>query len=94
MPWYTGILLAMAEFFAMHHVCRFLVWHILQPGLCAFKSQIVTRVLLNRASYTDAVVQSPYYAGIIFASLIWAAYCWATRLIQRELFNATIFSLS
>ncbi|KAI5115998.1 hypothetical protein M0805_009257 [Coniferiporia weirii] len=63
MPWYTGILLAMAEFFAMHH--------------------IVTRVLLNTSSYTDSVIQSPYYAGIISGSMVWVAYCWVTRLLHQ-----------
>ncbi|KAL5478760.1 AKR1 [Sanghuangporus weigelae] len=68
MPWYTGILLAMAEFFAMHHV--------------------VTRVLLNSASYSDGVIQSPYYAGIIFGSLVWVAYCWTTRLVHQTSHHA------
>ncbi|THH04053.1 hypothetical protein EW145_g5805 [Phellinidium pouzarii] len=63
MPWYTGIVLAMAEFFAMHH--------------------IVTRVLLDRSNYTDGVIQSPYYAGIIFGSMVWIAYCWITRLLYQ-----------
>ena len=43
----------------------------------------MTRVLLDTSSYTDGVVQSPYYAGIIFGSLIWVGYSWATRLITR-----------
>ncbi|KAG2005590.1 ankyrin repeat domain-containing protein 50 [Coprinopsis cinerea AmutBmut pab1-1] len=63
LPWYTGILLAMAEFFGMHH--------------------IVTRVLLNRATYTDSVNTTPYFAGIITASMVWVAYCWVTRLVQQ-----------
>ncbi|KAH6912148.1 DHHC palmitoyltransferase-domain-containing protein [Coprinopsis sp. MPI-PUGE-AT-0042] len=63
LPWYTGLLLAMAEFFGMHH--------------------IVTRVLLNRATYTDSVNQSPYFAGIITASLIWVGYSWISRLMQQ-----------
>ncbi|TFK18935.1 zf-DHHC-domain-containing protein [Coprinopsis marcescibilis] len=64
LPWYTGILLALAAFFGMHH--------------------IVTRVLLNRATYTDAVTQSPYFAGIITASIIWVVYAWVTRLLQQQ----------
>ncbi|THH12426.1 hypothetical protein EW146_g7710 [Bondarzewia mesenterica] len=63
LPWYTGIILAMAEFFGMHH--------------------IVTRVLLNRPTYTDSVTASPYFAGIIFGSMVWVAYAWVTRLLQR-----------
>ncbi|KAH8112127.1 DHHC palmitoyltransferase-domain-containing protein [Phellopilus nigrolimitatus] len=70
MPWYTGILLAMAEFFAMHH--------------------IVTRVLLNSASYTEGVIQSPYYSGIIFGSMVWVAYCWVTRLVQQTQHHAFV----
>ncbi|KAF6750426.1 hypothetical protein DFP72DRAFT_911142 [Ephemerocybe angulata] len=64
LPWYTGVLLAMAEFFGMHH--------------------IVTRVLLNKNTYTDSVSQTPYFAGIITASLIWVVYAWVTRLLHRE----------
>lgn len=45
--------------------------------------QIVTRVLLNKATYTDSVNQTPYFAGIIFASILWVVFCWLTRLIQR-----------
>ncbi|KAJ2931938.1 hypothetical protein H1R20_g5163, partial [Candolleomyces eurysporus] len=63
LPWYTGILLAMAEFFGMHH--------------------FVTRVLLNNNTYTDSVNQTPYFAGIITASIIWVVFSWATRLLQQ-----------
>ncbi|KAF8800393.1 hypothetical protein BYT27DRAFT_7117527 [Phlegmacium glaucopus] len=63
LPWYTGILLALAEFFGMHH--------------------IVTRVLLNKATYTDSVSQTPYFAGIICGSLLWVLFCWLTRLVQQ-----------
>lgn len=63
LPWYTGILLAMAEFFGMHHV--------------------VTRVLLNKNTYTDSVNQTPYFSGIITASLIWVVYAWVTRLLRQ-----------
>ncbi|KAJ8474337.1 hypothetical protein ONZ45_g15983 [Pleurotus djamor] len=63
LPWYTGIILAMAEFFGMHH--------------------IVTRVLLNKNTYTDSVQQTPYFAGIIAGSIIWVAYCWISRLVHQ-----------
>jgi len=63
LPWYTGIILAMAEFFGMHH--------------------IVTRVLLNKTTYTDSVSQSPYFAGIIAGSMVWVTYCWVTRLVHQ-----------
>ncbi|RDB17708.1 Palmitoyltransferase AKR1 [Hypsizygus marmoreus] len=63
LPWYTGILLAFAEFFGMHH--------------------IVTRVLLNNSTYTESVNATPYFAGIIFGSMIWVLYCWFTRLVQQ-----------
>ncbi|KAF9262081.1 zf-DHHC-domain-containing protein [Marasmius fiardii PR-910] len=62
LPWYTGILLAAAEFFGMHH--------------------IVTRVLLNSATYTDSVNNTPYFAGIIIGSIAWVLFCWFTRLLQ------------
>ncbi|KAF8272664.1 hypothetical protein EI94DRAFT_1795860 [Lactarius quietus] len=48
LPWYTGMILAMAEFFGMHH--------------------IVTRVLLNKPTYTESVTASPYFSGILFGS--------------------------
>ncbi|KAG7441231.1 palmitoyltransferase AKR1 [Guyanagaster necrorhizus] len=63
LPWYTGLLLAMAEFFGMHH--------------------IVTRVLLNNNTYTDSVQQTPYFAGIIFGSMVWVLFSWFTRLVQQ-----------
>ncbi|TRM63112.1 palmitoyltransferase AKR1 [Schizophyllum amplum] len=61
LPWYTGIILAFAEFFGMHH--------------------IVTRVLLNDVNYTEGVQNTPYFSGIILASLIWVFYAWITRLL-------------
>ncbi|KAJ6626002.1 hypothetical protein B0H10DRAFT_569190 [Mycena sp. CBHHK59/15] len=76
LPWYTGILLAMAEFFGMHH--------------------IVTRVLLNKSSYTDSVNQTPYFAGIICGSMVWVLYCWFTRLVhqtQSHAFTHLLFAL-
>ncbi|KAF8256806.1 hypothetical protein EI94DRAFT_1693750 [Lactarius quietus] len=63
LPWYTGMILAMAEFFGMHH--------------------IVTRVLLNKPTYTESVTASPYFSGIIFGSMVWVAFAWATRLLQQ-----------
>ncbi|KAK7055514.1 Palmitoyltransferase [Favolaschia claudopus] len=63
LPWYTGILLAIAEFFGMHH--------------------IVTRVLLNKTSYTDSVNTTPYFAGIIAGSMVWVCYSWVTRLVGQ-----------
>ncbi|KAF9480640.1 ankyrin [Pholiota conissans] len=77
LPWYTGILLAVAEFFGMHH--------------------IVTRVLLNKSTYTDSVSQTPYFAGIISGSILWVLYCWFTRLVQQTQFHSLahlMFALS
>lgn len=77
LPWYTGIILAMALFFAMHH--------------------IVTRVLLDRANYTESVTQSPYFSGIIAASMVWVFYAWVTRLVsqtQTHPFSNLVFGLS
>ncbi|KAF8182894.1 hypothetical protein BJ912DRAFT_561132 [Pholiota molesta] len=77
LPWYTGILLAAAEFFGMHH--------------------IVTRVLLNKSTYTDSVSQTPYFAGIISGSILWVLYCWFTRLVQQTQFHSLahlMFALS
>jgi hypothetical protein len=48
--------------------------------------QIVTRVLLNKSSYTDSVNQTPYFAGIICGSMVWVIYCWVTRLVHRACF--------
>ncbi|KAJ1301699.1 hypothetical protein OPQ81_008934 [Rhizoctonia solani] len=54
LPWYSGIPLAMAEFFGMHH--------------------IISRVLLNHQSYSEPLTGSPYFAGIILASLVWVTW--------------------
>ncbi|EUC55456.1 palmitoyltransferase AKR1 [Rhizoctonia solani AG-3 Rhs1AP] len=62
LPWYSGIPLAMAEFFGMHH--------------------IISRVLLNHQSYSEPLTGSPYFAGIILASLIWVTWGWATILVH------------
>ncbi|KAK7448470.1 palmitoyltransferase akr1 [Stygiomarasmius scandens] len=64
LPWYTGVILAMALFFGMHH--------------------IVTRVLLNKTTYTDSVNQTPYFAGIIFGSIVWVLFSWFTKLVQHD----------
>jgi palmitoyltransferase len=77
LPWYTGMILAMAEFFGMHH--------------------IVTRVLLNRPTYTESITASPYFSGIIFGSMVWVAFAWVTRLLQQtesHAFAHLIFALS
>src|SRR5258707_1058110 len=81
LPWYTGVILAMALFFGMHHVRLYLSFGLV--SLTNNPDQIVTRVLLNAHSYTDSVTQSPYFCGIIFASFVWVGYCWATRLLHR-----------
>lgn len=54
------------------------------PRLPSLPNQIVTRVLLNKPTYIDNVNQSPYFAGIIFGSIIWVVFCWLTRLVSRE----------
>lgn len=75
-PWYTGIILAVAEFFGMHHV--------------------VTRVLLNKATYTDSIGSSPYFAGIITSSMIWVLFSWITRLVpgaSDHAFKHLVFAL-
>jgi palmitoyltransferase ZDHHC13/17 len=80
LPWYTGIILAMAEFFGMHHVGT----RLLSTGrMFNPSSQIVSRVLLNRLTYTESVTASPYFSGIIFGSMVWVAFAWVTRLLQR-----------
>ncbi|KAF7289334.1 Palmitoyltransferase [Mycena indigotica] len=63
LPWYTGVLLAFAEFFGMHH--------------------IVTRVLLNKSSYTENLGTTPYFAGVICGSMIWVLYAWFSRLVYH-----------
>ncbi|KAJ3474072.1 hypothetical protein NLI96_g12663 [Meripilus lineatus] len=77
LPWYTGLILAMALFFAMHHV--------------------VSRVLLDRANYTDSVTSSPYFAGIIAASMVWVGYAWISRLVHQtesHAFTHLLFALT
>lgn len=54
--------------------------------------QIVTRVLLDKANYTDSLAQSPYFAGIICGSMIWVLYSWITRLLPGE-WTLAIFAL-
>ncbi|KAH7882058.1 hypothetical protein F5I97DRAFT_398181 [Phlebopus sp. FC_14] len=44
---------------------------------------IITRVLLNKDSYTGTVNQSPYFAGIIAGSMLWVGYNWLTRLLRQ-----------
>ena len=79
LPWYVGIVFSMAEFFAMHHVsCTSRGW---TPAHLRW-IKIVTRVLLNKDSYTGTVNQSPYFAGIIAASMLWVGYGWVTRLVR------------
>ncbi|PPR00301.1 hypothetical protein CVT24_004591 [Panaeolus cyanescens] len=58
---------------------------------------IVTRVLLNKSTYTDSVNQTPYFAGIISGSILWVVYCWITRLVQQAQdhpFAQFLFALS
>jgi hypothetical protein len=45
-------------------------------------SQIVNRVLLNHTSYAENATSSPYFAGIILASMFWVASCWMTKLVH------------
>jgi len=58
---------------------------------------IVTRVLLNRPTYTESVTASPYFSGIIFGSMVWVAFAWVTRPLQHtesHAFAHLIFALS
>ncbi|KAK4687601.1 hypothetical protein P7C73_g2516, partial [Tremellales sp. Uapishka_1] len=43
-------------------------------------SELNTRLLLAHKPFADRVTASPYFAGIITASLFWVAYSWATRI--------------
>ncbi|KAJ7574094.1 ankyrin [Mycena floridula] len=52
-------------------------------GLFFGMHHIVTRVLLNKSRYTDSVNTTPYFAGIIFGSVLWVVYCWASRLMPH-----------
>lgn len=81
LPWYTGLILSMALFFGMHHVRLASLLDVKTPLRLL---QVVTRVLLDKSNYTDSVAQSPYFAGIIFASIVWVAYSWLTRLVNRK----------
>ena len=38
---------------------------------------------MNKATYTDSVNQTPYFAGIISGSMLWVVFCWVTRLVRR-----------
>ncbi|EJD42927.1 ankyrin [Auricularia subglabra TFB-10046 SS5] len=63
----------------------FLTWYTAIPLAAAEffgMHHIVTRVLLNHNSYTDTVTHSPYFAGIIFGSMVWIGWAWATQLVQ------------
>ena len=85
LPWYTGIILAMALFFGMHHVSMLdLYGRDVANEDIANCEQIVTRVLLDKSNYTDSVAQSPYFAGIITASMVWVTYAWLRRLMPRR----------
>ncbi|KAF9065323.1 hypothetical protein BDP27DRAFT_1332066 [Rhodocollybia butyracea] len=49
---------------------------ILAAAECFAAGHILTRVLLGRKTHAD----SPFFAGIIFASLVIVVWCWATTL--------------
>ena len=87
LPWYTGIILAMALFFAMHHVSTNHFFLLRSDSEAFAIPQIVTRVFLDKSNYTDSVTQSPYFAGIIAASMVWVLYAWITRLTHRKRSN-------
>ena len=46
---------------------------------------------MNKATYTDSVNQTPYFAGIISGSMLWVVFCWLTRLVQRMSSNVFLF---
>ena len=45
---------------------------------------ICTRVLLNHKSYTEGVTSSPYFAGIISASVFWVGEEWLVTLLPGD----------
>ena len=54
-------------------------------------------MLLDNRNYTDSVTQSPYFSGIIAASMVWVGYAWGSRLVhqtQSHAFSHLIFALS
>ncbi|KAF8626642.1 hypothetical protein AX15_004736 [Amanita polypyramis BW_CC] len=93
LPWYTGILLGLAEFFAMHHVSPGLLCFFFSLRLTTKCQKIVTRVLLNKPLYTEGLNQTPYFSGIIAASIVWVLYCWISRLIPYTQDNSLIHFL-
>ena len=73
----------MAESFAMHHVPSSTSYGLISVHLQYNK--IVTCVLLNKDSYTGTANQSPYFAGVIAASMLWVGYGWVTRLVRDNI---------
>ncbi|TFY55440.1 hypothetical protein EVJ58_g8245 [Rhodofomes roseus] len=88
------------SFFLMFTTLTILPWYtgiILSMALFFGMHHVVTRVLLDKSNYTDSVAQSPYFAGIIFASIVWVAYSWLTRLVnqtQSHAFSHLLFAIS
>lgn len=88
------------SFFLMFTTLMILPWYtgvILSMALFFGMHHVVTRVLLDKSNYTDSVAQSPYFAGIIFASMVWVAYSWLTRLVnqtQSHAFTHLMFAIS
>lgn len=84
LPIYSGIPMAIALFFAMHHVSTLLhtIHHFTLRSLCFAETQILTRVVLGSKGSGDAVTGSPYYVAIITASIIWVGYAWLAFLVK------------
>ena len=68
LPWYTGLPLAFAIAFAMHHVVV----------------RVLLDTKSSAASGLSSPVQSsPYLFGIVSSSIFWVGYAWLTRLVAR-----------
>ncbi|GAA95868.1 uncharacterized protein L969DRAFT_18289 [Mixia osmundae IAM 14324] len=64
LPWYTGLPLAFAEFFALNHVV----------------TRVLLAAPPRQNGMSDATAASPYLCGVLAGSLFWVGETWVTRL--------------
>ena len=70
LPWHTGLVLAAAESFGMHHVIT--------------KVLLDAKPALGGTSGSDALQKSPYLVALLSSSIFWVGYDWLAVLVTRK----------
>jgi palmitoyltransferase len=80
LPWHTGIILAAAEMFGMHHIIT--------------KVLLDAKPALGGTKQGEALQKSPYLVALLVASIFWVSQDWLTIIVPSQYFASVCLNVS